>query len=321
MGAVDQNQDRQGLQQAGHGHHFIMTQRRKHSQKSYRRATFKRSDSTREESKKTKSHLDVLDTMKEKEGLKIALIVLNSQYKGRGYRNLQGVSKDGDLMGRMLNNCFDEDLKLELLKCSPKRLTLTLDCCRRRQRDKKEEYVILRHMEPIDESVVGKIAVIHGTQDLHEASDDDSFTQELYRIFEKANGNEIPIVDIAREVNKNWAQKGIKQKCKLDITETGNDWRFYMWPTSYICFPKQNLDKDGTDVAMDESVGENEESQDLNGTVRGLQKKYDDLVPLVGKISLLEKKVEKLENENQSLEDEVAARPRKKARRKNEETK
>jgi len=108
MGAVDQNQDRQGLQQAGHGHHFIMTQRRKHSQKSYRRATFKRSDSTREESKKTKSHLDVLDTMKEKEGLKIALIVLNSQYKGRGYRNLQGVSKDGDLMGRMLEDSFDQ---------------------------------------------------------------------------------------------------------------------------------------------------------------------------------------------------------------------
>ena len=53
-------------------------------------------------------------------------------------------------------------------------------------------------MEPIDESVVGKIAVIHGTQDLHEARDDHSFTQELYRIFEKANGNEIPIVDIAR---------------------------------------------------------------------------------------------------------------------------
>merc|ERR1712179_580943 len=238
-----------------------------------------------------------------------------------GKKYVKGITPTGDCMVDCEGKLYSfHDLKLELLKCFPKRLMLTMDCCRSRQR-KKEEYVILRHMEPIDESVIGKIAVIHGTQDLHDASDDHSFTQELYRIFENADGHEIPIVDIAREVNQNWEQMGLKQRCKLDITETGNNWRFYMWPTSYICFPKQNLDKDGTDVAMDESVGENEESQDLNGTVRGLQKKYDDLVPLVGKISLLEKKVEKLENENQSLEDEVAARPRKKARRKNEETK
>ena len=41
------------------------------------------------------------------------------------------------------------------------------------------------------------IALIHGTSELHTASDMNSFTQELYKVYQE-EGNVIPILDIVR---------------------------------------------------------------------------------------------------------------------------
>ena len=46
-----------------------------------------------------------------------------------------------------------------------------------------------------------KIAVFHGASDLHPASDANTFTQELFKVY-KEEGNEIPILQIMGSDNK-----------------------------------------------------------------------------------------------------------------------
>merc|ERR1739838_603239 len=100
------------------------------------------------------------------------------------------------------------------------------------------------------------IAVIQGTSECHTASDTNSFTNELYKIYNQ-EGMVIPILDIPRNVNKSWHDRGIKQICKIDIVEVGNNWTNVMWSASNIIEAK----KEG--IAMDSLENIREDIQEI----------------------------------------------------------
>ena len=110
-------------------------------------------------------------------------------------------------------------------------------------------------MEPIEDSDMKKIAVIQGTSDLHPASDAHTFTQELFKIYKEENGeiqilqivrylitslNKLPLLSFISKVNESWDKRNIKQLSKHDIVESGNNWKYYMWPASICFIPKQD---------------------------------------------------------------------------------
>ena len=72
-----------------------------------------------------------------------------------------------------------------------------------------------RYKKKISTSDSEKIAMIHGTSELHAASDANTFTQELFKVYNDENG-EIPILQIARYVIKDdlievWVQTDQKK--------------------------------------------------------------------------------------------------------------
>jgi len=151
-------------------------------------------------------------------------------------RTFVGVTPTGGCMIGCKGELYSvHDLKLELLKCIPTYLTLTLDCCRnsdrQRCKDPPKEYVILKNKKPISNEDQQRIAIIYGTSDLHPASDANTFTQELFKVY-SAEKQEMPILQIVSKVNKSWKDRGILQICKLDCVEVGSNWKFYIWPNS-----------------------------------------------------------------------------------------
>ena len=56
---------------------------------------------------------------------------------------------------------------------------------------------MLRYKKAISNQDQQRIAVIYGTSDLHTASDTNTFTHELHRVYTEENG-EIPILEIVR---------------------------------------------------------------------------------------------------------------------------
>ena len=107
-------------------------------------------------------------------------------------------------------------------------------------------------MEPVPEEYLSRIAILYGTSELHSARDSHSFTCELCQLV-KSRRTPICIVDIpgyvdidmtminydiVRKVNESWEKKKIKQRCKLDCVEVGDNWKNFHWPNKPLCSKK-----------------------------------------------------------------------------------
>merc|ERR1712098_324101 len=89
----------------------------------------------------------------------------------------------------------------------------------------------LPYLPPIPHDLEGRIAVIFGTTELHPARDYHSFTRELNKVVSKENGS-LAFASIAKKVNQSWARRNIRQRCKEDIVQVGDNWADFMWPSS-----------------------------------------------------------------------------------------
>merc|ERR1711915_680865 len=99
----------------------------------------------------------------------------------------------------------------------------------RTERGGSKCFVNLNHTKKICYNDQKRIAVLHGTLELHSVSDLSSFTMELYKLYKK-HKNSIPILDIPRMINQKWESKGFPQRCKLDCLEVGSFWKDFQWP-------------------------------------------------------------------------------------------
>ena len=98
------------------------------------------------------------------------------------------------------------DLKHELVGSQTGKIVVTLDCCRDKRGVSKRivtlrltsyhyNYLLLKkEMKTEDEE---RLLVIQGTSDLHSASDSNSFTKELHKVYGD-EGKSIPILEIPK---------------------------------------------------------------------------------------------------------------------------
>eukprot|EP00092_Neocalanus_flemingeri_P014903 GFUD01016095.1.p1 GENE.GFUD01016095.1~~GFUD01016095.1.p1 ORF type:complete len:561 (-),score=139.18 GFUD01016095.1:3-1559(-) len=121
------------------------------------------------------------------------------------------------------------ELKQDLLKLKSERWTVTLDMCRDR-RGGMGHKVHVEHLSAIPHEYLSRLAVLYGTSELHQARDSHSFTCQLCQLV-KSRRTPLCIVDIPGKVNEIWEKKKIKQRCKLDCVEVGDNWKSFYWPT------------------------------------------------------------------------------------------
>ena len=100
-------------------------------------------------------------------------------------------------------------------------------------------------MYPVPHDYLSRIAILYGTSELHQARDSHSFTCELCQLV-KGRRTPLCIMDIpgwlilvilctflltfCSKINESWEKKKIKQRCKLDCVEVGDNWRTFFWP-------------------------------------------------------------------------------------------
>ena len=86
------------------------------------------------------------------------------------------------------------------------------------------------HLQPVPADYLGRVAVLYGTSELHPARDSCSFTTQLCGAARVARGGTARLLDLPARVNQAWQQIGIRQRCKLDCVEIGENWRGFYWP-------------------------------------------------------------------------------------------
>eukprot|EP00092_Neocalanus_flemingeri_P007908 GFUD01008534.1.p1 GENE.GFUD01008534.1~~GFUD01008534.1.p1 ORF type:complete len:835 (+),score=179.70 GFUD01008534.1:45-2549(+) len=150
----------------------------------------------------------------------------------------------GDCMiGSSGNLYLVVDLIRDLLKLKCARWTVTLDMCRNEVEDTRGSSVNesiktgdsirkvkLRPQEPIPDCHLHQIAIFHGTSEMHVARDYQSFTVELDTVL-RSNNLYLPFLEIPSKVNKNWNQRNVRQRSKVDAVEVGDNWKTFYWPS------------------------------------------------------------------------------------------
>ena len=162
----------------------------------------------------------------------VMLIVLQTTYQ-----TTSSVPLGDCLVSTNGKPCSVEWIKRKILELNLcKRLTVTLDMCRntgcRSVPSPREEMLFqLPNLTPIPNNLAQKLGVIYGTAELHFAIDYRSFTQTMHKVV-KENLLSLSFSKIPSLVNQEWEASGvIKQRCKGDFLEVGDNWDTFLWPS------------------------------------------------------------------------------------------
>ena len=120
-----------------------------------------------------------------------------------------------------------------LTTAKPEVLTITLDNCRVFEKVDERVHMTLPFEETFEHDSLKRMATFYASLDSHGAKDENSFTTELYKVWDESNG-QILIRDICIKVNASWEEKKLDKDrgCTEIFGFNTNFWDDKFWPTS-----------------------------------------------------------------------------------------